>query len=410
MSQSQINSRDLFSARYSSRSTRDANAFASRALYSQRAHILPDRHEYAGRCAIIVNFSIVTPTQPPYASDRDNSPVHYNPASVHSLSVVHKKPRVPVNITTAANRSKSPVSNARSEEFDIVIAARSFRNSFGDNSRRSTRSFCGAVKFRARRTTLLTESHAQCVHSDSHAPRANSTDDDRHSLLGCVYSSALKAVPKEHVRNPLREPDSNYKARDSPPVQMFASRTPTSCTAQPVSPLSPESSIVSRVWQHRETVAKSARAQILLAAHDMRITPSYINCDSQSSESNRLLLNPFLKLSPSKSQVVIFDCYLNSSLSPVFRREPKLPIVMSLLADTQLFADVPTSLGLLNTAREQLKSFPIIDVVILGLDQEFTESIVEKHFVTVREFLLDAIAKFGPDLGGLYSAALLYSD
>ena len=30
--------------------------------------------------------------------------------------------------------------------------------------------------------------------------------------------------------------------------------------------------------------------------------------------------------------------------------------------------------------------------------------------MTVREFLLDAIAKFGPDLGDLYSAALLNSD
>ena len=30
--------------------------------------------------------------------------------------------------------------------------------------------------------------------------------------------------------------------------------------------------------------------------------------------------------------------------------------------------------------------------------------------MTVREFLLDAIAKFCPDIGGLYSAALLYSD
>ena len=83
---------------------------------------------------------------------------------------------------------------------------------------------------------------------------------------------------------------------------------------------------------------------------------------------------------------------------------------MSSLADTQLFADVPTGLVLLDIAREQLKSFPIIDVVIEGLDQDFSESIAEKHFVTVREFLLDVIAKFGLDLGGLYSAALLYSD
>ena len=115
-------------------------------------------------------------------------------------------------------------------------------------------------------------------------------------------------------------------------------------------------------------------------------------------------------LSPSQSQVVISYRFLDSSLSPVFRHEPELPILMSSLADTLLFADVPTGLVSLDTAREQLKTFQIIDVVIEGLDQEFSESIAEKHFVTVREFLLDAIAKFCPELGGLYSAALLYSD
>ena len=122
------------------------------------------------------------------------------------------------------------------------------------------------------------------MHSDSHAPRANSTADDRHSLVCCVHSSALKAVPTAHVRNPLREPDSNSEARDSRQVQMFVSHAPTSCTAQPVSPLSLKSSIVSRVWQHRATIAKSARGQSLLAAHDTRITPLYIDCDTQSSE------------------------------------------------------------------------------------------------------------------------------
>ena len=57
MSQSRIKFRDPFAARYSSRSatnTRDEIAFASRAPYSQSAHILSDRLEYAGRCAIIV--------------------------------------------------------------------------------------------------------------------------------------------------------------------------------------------------------------------------------------------------------------------------------------------------------------------------------------------------------------------
>ena len=119
-----------------------------------------------------------------------------------------------------------------------MIVARSFRNSLGDNSfsdnaRRNARSFCGAVTLRARCTTVLTESHAQCVHSDCHAPCANSTADDRHSLLCCVHSSALKAVPRENLRNPLREPDSNSEARDSPRVQTFASHSPTSSPPNP---------------------------------------------------------------------------------------------------------------------------------------------------------------------------------
>ena len=81
----------------------------------------------------LLYLSIVTPTQRPHASDRNNSSAHDNPASVQPLSVVCKKPRVPVKITTAANRSKLPVSKARLEESDIVIAARSFRDSLGDN-------------------------------------------------------------------------------------------------------------------------------------------------------------------------------------------------------------------------------------------------------------------------------------
>ena len=123
------------------------------------------------------------------------------------------------------------------------------------------------------------------------------------------------------MRNPPREPDSNSKARDSPQVQMFASHAHTSCTAQPVSPLFLKSFIVLRVWQHRATIAKSARAQSLLAAHDTPITPLYINCDTQSSERSRVLLNPFPKLSPSQFQVVISDRIFDSSLSPVFRIE-----------------------------------------------------------------------------------------
>ena len=212
MSQSRINSRDPLAVRYSIRSatdTRNPNAFASRAPYSESANILPiDTSTQAGVQSSL-DLSIVTPTQPPHASDRDNSPVHDNPAIFHPLSVICKKPRVPVRITTASNWSRLPFSRARSEESDIMIAARSFRNSLGDNSldENSVRSvclFCCVITLRARRTTLLTESHAWCVHNDYHAPFANSTAGDRHSLLCCVHSSAPKAVPREHVRNLLR--------------------------------------------------------------------------------------------------------------------------------------------------------------------------------------------------------------
>ena len=102
------------------------------------------------------DLSIVSPTHPPHASDRDN------PTNIHPLSTVRKKPRVSVRIATAANRSRSPVSRTRSEKSDIVIAARSFQNSLGvnsleENSVRSARSFCGVITLRSPRTTLLTE-------------------------------------------------------------------------------------------------------------------------------------------------------------------------------------------------------------------------------------------------------------
>ena len=59
---------------------------------------------------------------------------------------------------------------------------------------------------------------------------------------------------------------------------------------------------------------------------------------------------------------------------------------MSLFAENLLFADVPTSFDLLKANCKQLKYFPIIKVVIEELDQQFAESIAEKHFVIVLEF------------------------
>lgn len=55
---------------------------------------------------------------------------------------------------------------------------------------------------------------------------------------------------------------------------------------------------------------------------------------------------------------------------------------MFLLANTQLFANVPTSPVLLDAACEKLMSFAIYDVVIQGRNQQYSKSIVKKHFVT----------------------------
>ena len=224
-----------------------------------------------------LDLSIVTLTQPANAFDCDN------PKSVNLLQTVRKKTRVPVKITTAANRSRSPVSSAWSKEPVIVIAAQSFRNSLGDNSLdenflRSARSFCGAITFRARFSALLTESHAQCVHFNSNAPRANSTADDRHSPLCLMHSSPPNSVQREHVCNPLRKPDSNFKARDSSRVQMVAAHAPTSCTDKPVSPLALLHLLVSRILQHCATVAKSARPQSQLAEHCSRAFVVFAAC------------------------------------------------------------------------------------------------------------------------------------
>ena len=252
------------------------------------------------------------------------------------------------------------------------------------------------VTLRVCHAIMFTESHTHCVHLDSYASRTNCTADDKHSLLCNVHSSAFKVVPYKHLRNPLRAPDLNFKPRDSPRVQMFVWHALTSSTAQLV--LHTKSLIVLRIWEHRATVAKSVCAQYFLASHDTRITPLYNNCNTQSNENNRSLLNPFPKLNLNLSLAVIFDRYCISSLFPVQKIEIKLPIVMSSLTDTQLFADVPTGLVTLFASREQPNSFPIIDVVIKWLNQKIFELIIDKYFVTFRELPLDAIMKFGPDL------------
>ena len=176
----------------------------------------------------------MTPTPPPHASDRVKFSTPNNSASVHPRSTYRIKPWGSVKIITAANRSRSPDSRSRSEDSDVVIAARSFQNSFGDNSFLNVRSLSGLVMARASRAILFTKSHVQCVYSNFHAPRENSTADDQHLLLCCEHSSALKGVPSEDVHEPLRETATNSYPRDSIQVHIFASRAFTSRTLEPV--------------------------------------------------------------------------------------------------------------------------------------------------------------------------------
>ena len=219
--------------------TCDSAVFAARAPDSQSAHVFPDRYVYASQCSI-ASWSLERDFGPTaHASDHDNPSVPDNFASVHLLSTVRNKPRVPIKFITAAYRPRSPVSSDWSQESDIVVAARSFPNFLGDqslvqNSLRSRSLFCGVIKRRARRSMLYTESQAPCVHSNSHASRANFTADDRHSLLYRVHPSPLKALPSKHVRNPLCELDSNSWPRDSVRMQTFSSCAPTSCTDERV--------------------------------------------------------------------------------------------------------------------------------------------------------------------------------
>ena len=164
---------------------------------------------------------------------------------------------------------------------------------------------------------------------------------------------------------------------------------------------------MSPIWQHSTALTQPARAQSQCTTHDTRLSPLYINCDTRACDSSFSFANLFS--SPSPTLPRIRDCDLRSSSC---RRSLQLefPVAMFSHSDTQLFADVPTGFISIDAAREQLKSFPVIHVTLEGLDQQFTESIAEERCVTAREFLLNAIQKFGPELSELYTAALLYSD
>ena len=61
-------------------------------------------------------------------------------------------------------------------------------------------------------------------------------------------------------------------------------------------------------------------------------------------------------------------------------------------------------------ARQQLQSHIAVDVMIEGLDQRFTDSIMSVGCATPRLFLECTLARLPPTLGGVYSAALIARD
>ena len=61
-------------------------------------------------------------------------------------------------------------------------------------------------------------------------------------------------------------------------------------------------------------------------------------------------------------------------------------------------------------ARNQLQSHIAVDVMIEGLDQRFTDSIMAEGCATPRLFLERTIARLPPTLGGVYSAAMIACD
>ena len=79
-------------------------------------------------------------------------------------------------------------------------------------------------------------------------------------------------------------------------------------------------------------------------------------------------------------------------------------------ADALLFLNAATGVFPPDIAFDQLLAFPVIDVLIEGLDQQFSMSLAESHHLTCREFIRSSIDKFGPPLSTVFFAALLFCD
>ena len=60
---------------------------------------------------------------------------------------------------------------------------------------------------------------------------------------------------------------------------------------------------------------------------------------------------------------------------------------MDSAADALLFLNAATGVFPPDIACEQLLAFPVIDVLIEGLDLQFSVSLAESHHLTCREFI-----------------------
>ena len=78
--------------------------------------------------------------------------------------------------------------------------------------------------------------------------------------------------------------------------------------------------------------------------------------------------------------------------------------------DELLFLNAATGVFPPDIACEQLLAFPVIDVLIEGLDQQFSMSMAESHHLTCREFIWSSIKGFGHALSTVFFAALLFCD
>lgn len=68
-----------------------------------------------------------------------------------------------MKITIAANRHKSLSSSFRCEDFNVIIAAQSFRIFFDNNVLNSSRSVMGVVTLRARCTLCYRVTRSMCT-------------------------------------------------------------------------------------------------------------------------------------------------------------------------------------------------------------------------------------------------------